>query len=154
MPQPRAIVLRTDVLRKRLFGVGETDRLPESAYGAEITGRIYEILVQRAIRVLSQGHSVVVDAVFARESERNAIRDAARGLNVRFTGLFLVADLAARLSRVGHRTHDASDATPEIARLQETYNIGEVDWAVIDASGTLEQTVKQCQTRIARCEAA
>jgi predicted kinase len=96
----------------------------------------------------------VVDAVFARESERNAVRDAARGQNVRFTGLFLVADLAARLSRVGHRTRDASDATPEIAGLQETYNIGEVDWAVIDASGTLEQTVKQCQTRIARCEAA
>jgi hypothetical protein len=47
-----------------------------------------------------------------------------------------------------------SDATPEIAGLQETYNIGEVDWAVIDASGTLEQTVKQCQTRTARCEAA
>jgi aminoglycoside phosphotransferase family enzyme/predicted kinase len=154
MPQPGAIVLRTDVLRKRLFGVGETDRLPESAYGAEITGQIYEILVQRAIRVLSQGHSVVVDAVFARETERNAIREAARGQNVRFAGLFLVADLATRLSRVGRRTHDASDATPEIARLQETYNIGEVDWAVIDASGTLEQTVKQCQTRIARCEAA
>jgi dephospho-CoA kinase len=75
-------------------------------------------------------------------------------LNVRFAGLFLVADLATRLSRVGRRTHDASDATPEIAGLQETYNIGEVDWAVIDASGTLEQTVKQCQTRIARCEAA
>jgi aminoglycoside phosphotransferase family enzyme/predicted kinase len=154
MPQPGAIVLRTDVLRKRLFGVGETDRLPESAYGAEITGQIYEILVQRAIRVLSQGHSVVVDAVFARETERNAIREAARGQNVRFAGLFLVADLATRLSRVGRRTRDASDATPEIARLQETYNIGEVDWAVIDASGTLEQTVKQCQTRIARCEAA
>ena len=145
MPGPGAVVLGTDVLRKQLFGVGETDRLPESAY---------EIVVQRAIRVLSQGHSVVVDAVFARESERNAVRDAARGLNVRFTGLFLVADLATRLSRVGRRTHDASDATPEIAGLQETYNIGEVDWAVIDASGTLEQTVKQCQTRSARCEAA
>jgi aminoglycoside phosphotransferase family enzyme/predicted kinase len=147
-PQPGAVVLRTDVLRKQLFKVGETDRLPESAYRPEVTAQIYETLVQRAILVLSQGHSVVVDAVFARETERRAICDAARRLNVRFVGLFLVTDLATRLSRIGHRKHDASDATPEIAGLQEKYNTGAVDWAVIDASGTPEQTLIQCQTNI------
>ena len=36
-PQPGAVVLRSDVLRKQLFKVNETDRLPESAYGAEIS---------------------------------------------------------------------------------------------------------------------
>jgi hypothetical protein len=34
-----------------------------------------------------------------------------------------------------------ADATPEMAGLQKKYNIGPVDWAVIDASGTSEQTV-------------
>jgi predicted kinase len=153
-PQPGAVVLRTDVLRKRLFQVNETDRLPESAYRPEITEQIYEILVQRAVRILSQGHSVIVDAVFAQEAERNAIRDAARKLNIRFVGLFLVTDLATRLGRVGRRKRDASDATPEIAGLQGKYNIGEVDWIVIDASRTPGQTLKQCQTRIAHCEAS
>lgn len=154
LPQPGAVVLRSDVLRKQLFKVHETDRLPESAYGAEISEQIYEILVQRAVRVLSQGHSVVVDAVFAREEERNAVRDAAHRLNVRFIGLFLVADLATRQRRVGRREQDASDATPEIAGLQETYNIGPIDWAVIDASGTPEQSLKQCKSRIAHGEAS
>jgi predicted kinase len=154
MPQPGAVVLRSDVLRKQLFKVNETDRLPESAYGPEITEQIYEILAQRASRILAQGHSVVVDAVFAREAERAAIRDAARKLNIRFVGLFLEADLATRLRRVGHRQRDASDATPEIAEGQEKYDIGAVDWAVIDASGTPGQTLKQCQTQIARGEAA
>ena len=79
------------------------------------------------------------------KTERNAIRDAARRLNVRFAGLFLVADLATRLSRVGRREKDASDATPEIAGLQENYNIGAIDWAVIDASGTPEQTLETMQ---------
>jgi len=147
------VVLRSDVLRKRLFGVSEADRLPESAYRPEITEQIYEILVQRAIRVVVQGHSVVVDAVFAHEAQRAAARDAAHRLNVRFVGLFLVADLATRLSRIGSRDRDASDATPDIAGLQEQYNIGTVDWAVIDASGTPEQTLTQCQTRIAHGEA-
>jgi uncharacterized protein len=109
-------VLRSDVLRKRYFRVNETDRLPENAYRPEITEQIYEILVQRALRILSQGHSVVVDAVFAHEAERAAIRDAARKLNISFVGLFLEADLATRQSRVGRRERDASDATPEICR--------------------------------------
>lgn len=149
LPQPGAVLLRSDVLRKQLFKVDETDRLPEDAYRPEITEQIYEILVQRAVHVLSQGHSAVVDAVFAQEAERNAIRDAARGLNVRFVGLFLVTDLATRQSRVGHRQRDASDATPEIAGLQEKYDVGKVDWAVIDASGTPEHTLQQCRQAIA-----
>jgi uncharacterized protein len=149
LPQPGAVVLRSDVLRKRYFLVNETDRLPENAYRPEITEQIYEILVQRALRILSQGQSVVVDAVFAHEAERAAIRDAARKLNISFVGLFLEADLATRQSRVGRRERDASDATPEIAGLQEKYNIGAIDWAVIDASGTPEQTLKQCQAHIA-----
>src|SRR3984957_1387575 len=152
MPEPGAIVLRTDVLRKLQFGVDETDRLPENAYQPEMTAKIYELLVQRALRIFAQGHSVIVDAVFARESERAAIRDAARTLNARFVGLFLQADLATRLNRLGRREGDASDATPEIAVLQEKYSIGAIDWTLIDASGTPEQTLKRCQAIISRPE--
>ena len=153
LPQPGAVELRSDVLRKQLFRVGETDRLPESAYRPEITAQIYEILRQRAVRILSQGHSVVVDAVFAQQAERSGIFDAARELNVRFAGLFLVTDLATRLLRIGRRKKDASDATPDIAGLQESYNIGALDWTVIDASGTPEQVLRQSESRIAHCEA-
>jgi len=154
MPQPGAVVLRTDVLRKQRFGVGETDRLPESAYQPQITAEIYQAVLQRALRILSQGHSVVVDAVFAQRSERSALRDAAHRLKVGFVGLYLQSDLATRLNRVGRRAGDASDATAEIARMQEKYDIGAVDWAVIDASGTPEQTLARCQTHITGRETA
>jgi aminoglycoside phosphotransferase family enzyme/predicted kinase len=152
-PQPGAVVLRSDVLRKQLFGVNETDRLPERAYLPEVSHQIYEILVQRAARALGQGHSVILDAVFAREAERAAAGDAARALGVPFVGLFLVADLATRQSRVNERESDASDATPQVAGLQETYNIGAVDWEVIDASGTPDRTLGECETRIAGARA-
>ena len=147
-PLPGAVIFRTDVLRKQLFHVNERNRLPETAYQPNVTKQIYEVLVQCARRILLQGHSVVVDAVFADEKERDAIRDAARKLKIRFAGLFLVTDLATRLSRVGSRERDASDATPKIAGLQEKYDIGEVDWVIIDASGTPGQTLKQCQAQI------
>jgi aminoglycoside phosphotransferase family enzyme/predicted kinase len=147
-PQPGAVLLRTDILRKQQFKVRETDKLPESAYRPEVTGIIYDTIVQRAGRILSQGHSVVVDAMFARASERTEIGDAARRLGVRFVGFFLETDLATRQIRVARREADASDATPEIAKLQESYDVGTIDWIAIDASGTPEQTLKACQLRI------
>ena len=97
MPQPGAVVLRSDVLRKQHFQVNETDRLPESAYRPEITEQIYEILVQRASRILAKAIPWSSMRCLP-EAERDAIRDAARKLNVRFAGLFLVTDLATRQS--------------------------------------------------------
>ena len=55
---------------------------PRSAYQPEMTAE--DLRRPRATRLANsfQGHSVVVDAVFAAESERAAIRDAARRLNI------------------------------------------------------------------------
>jgi len=153
-PHPGAVVLRSDVLRKQLFGVKETEQLPADAYQAEITERVYAELLRRTEMILSQGHSVVVDAVSARETERAAIRDAARRAKVAFAGFFLEADLATRQSRIRRRVADASDATPEVAGLQETYNIGAVDWTVIDASGTAEATLKHCRAHLIHMQAS
>ena len=128
MPEPGAVVLRTDVLRKQLFKTREEDRLPESAYRPEVTERVYEMVAKRAERILSQGHSVIVDAVFARESERSNINDVATRLNVRMSACSSSPIVAIRMRRVGVRHNDASDATPAIAQLQEGYDLGTIDW--------------------------
>ncbi|MBV8702036.1 MAG: AAA family ATPase [Bradyrhizobium sp.] len=148
-PLPGAVILRSDVLRKQLFGLGETEKLPANAYEPEINVGIYEAMVDRAREMLSQGHSVVVDAVYAKEEERNAIREAARKAGVGFAGFFLVADLATRQERIAGRGADASDATTEIAATQESYRIGTVDWTIVDAKGTPDTLVKRCQAEIA-----
>ncbi|HEV2154793.1 AAA family ATPase [Bradyrhizobium sp.] len=148
-PQPGAVVLRSDVIRKQLFRVEHTDRLPPSTYRPEVTARVYDTLIQRARQVLAQGHSAIVDAVFAREPERDELAALARACGVPLNGLFLVADLATRQARIGGRRGDASDATQEVAALQEHYNIGDIGWASIDASGTQEQTLQRCRDAIA-----
>ena len=148
-PQPGAIVLRSDVVRKQLFKEDETKRLPSNAYRPEIGKQVYATLLERARQALRQGHSVIVDAVFAQEAERAAITKMAGELGVPLTTFFLVADLAARRVRVGRRQGDASDATVEVVALQERYNIGYVGWTIVDASGTPEQTLERCRERIA-----
>lgn len=149
VPQPGAVVLRSDVIRKQLLQVGHTERLPPSTYRPEVTTRVYEALMERARQVLAQGHSAIVDAVFARDAERDDLAALARACGVPLKGLFLVADLATRQARIGSRRGDASDATQEVAAQQEHYNIGHVGWATIDASGTPEQTLQSCRDAIA-----
>ena len=122
LPEPGAVVLRSDVERKALFGLAETDRLPQTAYAREVTARVYAALTDKARRVLAAGHSAIVDAVFADAGERAAIAQAARPGE--FHGLFLTADLSVRLARVGERKGDASDADAAVARQQEQYDLG------------------------------
>jgi aminoglycoside phosphotransferase family enzyme/predicted kinase len=148
-PQPGAVVLRSDVVRKRLFGVAETERLPAAAYGTETTARVYDGLADRAARILAQGHSVIVDAVFARDAERSQVAAIARDLKLPFTGLFLTADLATRTRRIGSRVGDASDATSDLARQQEDYDIGSLDWTMVDASGTPDETLARSRAALA-----
>jgi aminoglycoside phosphotransferase family enzyme/predicted kinase len=140
-PPPGAILLRSDVARKNLYGVKETERLPPDAYRPEVTAQIYDHLAERAARILRAGVSVIVDAVFASPSERETIEAVARDANVAFRGLFLTADLDTRIRRVQARKADASDADAAVARRQEHYDIGAMTWTIVDASGTPASTL-------------
>ncbi len=147
-PPPGAVVLRSDVERKALFGRPETEPLPASAYTADVNRRVYAALADKARRVTAAGHTAIVDAVFARPEERAQIAAAARASRVRFRGLFLVADLGVRIARLSARVHDASDADARIAREQESYDSGAIDWTKVDASGELDATLDAAQRAV------
>jgi predicted kinase len=147
-PPPGALILRSDVTRKQYFQACEGERLPASAYQPEVDAIVYHILTERAGCALSQGHSIIIDAVFAKPAERLAVAGIAQKLNRPFVGLFLVSDMETRMRRVGRRVGDASDATLDLVKHQEKYDIGPHDWHVIDASGTPEQTLQRCKTAL------
>jgi aminoglycoside phosphotransferase family enzyme/predicted kinase len=147
-PAPGALVFRSDVERKALYNAAVTDRLSADAYRAEVSEKIYRNLNDKAARVIRAGHSVIVDAVFAKADERAAIEAAVAGAE--FHGLFLTTDLATRISRIGGRGPDASDADVTIARQQEEFDIGDIGWSVIDASGSPERTFANARGAIER----
>lgn len=141
-PAPGAVWLRSDVERKALFGAGETEKLPARAYTADVTARVYAALAAKAKRVIDAGHSALVDAVFADPAERSAIEQA---VPAAFHGLFLTAALTARLARVAARNDDASDADAEIARRQEHYDLGAMQWNRLDASDAPGDTLRRAR---------
>jgi predicted kinase len=145
-PAPGAVLLRSDVERKLMFGVGETEKLPPSGYAHDVTAKVYAALAAKAARIVAAGHSAVVDAVFARAEERDSIARAAD--KAPFHGLFLTADLDTRVARIGARVADASDADATVARRQEDYGLGTMRWTKVDASGTPQDTLDRARSAL------
>lgn len=140
-PAPGAVLLRSDIIRKQLAGVDALTRLPGSSYTRESSDRVYGEMFDRAGKVLAQGHSAILDAAFLMEAERATAAAIAKAAGVDFHGAFLTAALDVRLRRIGSRRNDASDANEDVAQRQETVGTGKVDWTLIDASGTPDQTL-------------
>ena len=85
-PPPGAVVLRSDVERKTLFGKDELEPLPQEAYTPEVTARVYAAITEKARRAVAAGHSAILDAVFARPDERRQAEQRGGGHRRAFRG--------------------------------------------------------------------
>ncbi|MBX3506449.1 MAG: AAA family ATPase [Parvibaculum sp.] len=140
-----AVHLRSDIIRKRIFGVAPLDRLPQAAYAQGVGARVYEEMLRLAGEALGAGASVVLDAVFAQEDERTMIARLAAERGLALTGLWLEAPvdvLEARVAAREARGDDPSDAGLAVLRRQLSYDIGRMDWTRVDASGTPDEALK------------
>ncbi len=142
---PGAVILRSDVERKRLFAIAPTQRLPESAYSAQVTQTVYRTLVKKARAALRAGHSVILDAVHGQPSERAAASAIAAEAGAEFVGIWLIAPEETLVARVESREADASDAGTAVVRKQLGFDTGEIAWALIDASGTPDEVRQRAE---------
>ncbi|MFW5833386.1 MAG: AAA family ATPase, partial [Pseudomonadota bacterium] len=137
-PLPGAIVVRSDVVRKGLWGVPPSEKLPATAYGSAVTERVFETLRTRAAAILDAGFSVIVDAVHRRPDERAAVQAVAERAGVPFDGLWLDAPADVLVARVRERVHDASDADEAVVRAQLDLDAGPIEWLKLPAEQPVE----------------
>jgi hypothetical protein len=147
-PFPGAVHVRSDVERKRLFGVAPSARLPARAYTPEVSHQVYGVCRKRALMALEGGQAVIVDAVHAKKEEREILTALAAQQRVPFTGLWLEAPAQIMRDRIASRTGDVSDATQEVVDVQLGYDIGPQSFEAIDAGLPVDQVVASCLEHI------
>jgi aminoglycoside phosphotransferase family enzyme/predicted kinase len=127
--------VRSDVERKRLFGLGQTEKSGSPTGGGTYTRsaqvRTYTHLRNLAEKLLQAGWSVIVDATFLKRVDRDAFRGLAKDCNVEF---FILApqathaQLRARILARRESGRDASEATVDVlAQQMQTIEPLEVD---------------------------
>lgn len=149
---PGARILATDRIRKRLAGVPAEATLPAHTYTAESSARVYRVLCDETARTLESRYSVIADAVFSKDHERERIAECAAGAGVPFHGFWLTADPATLLARVEARRNDPSDATASVVLAQLERHAPPQTWSSVVAGGTADATAETVMTLLAASE--
>lgn len=123
-----AIRLRSDVERKRLYGLDALQRSADhdlDLYTPEATRLTFDRLAACARDALRAGYPVIVDAAFLRRGERQTFRALADETGVPFSILHCHASEALLQQRVATRGAagtDASEADASVLRQQGDWN--------------------------------
>lgn len=125
-------IVRSDVVRKELAGVPETQKA-EGAYTSEWSERTYAECRNRAVDTLRDGRRVIVDASFFEEGEREAFIECAMELGVPAFFIICRADPEIVRERLHNRRGDASDA----------------GWAVYEEMAERWERMSECTERCA-----
>jgi aminoglycoside phosphotransferase family enzyme/predicted kinase len=147
-PAPGARVIRSDILRKRLFDYPPEAKLPDSAYTSEVTERVYRALDDQAKASLAAGYTTIVDATFLRQDERHRISACANLARLPFIGIWLEAPSAVLMARIDSRGKDASDADTDVLKQQLKMDPGPIEWKRIDAAHCLDEIVAEARFAI------
>jgi aminoglycoside phosphotransferase family enzyme/predicted kinase len=110
-----AIRVRSDVERKRLFGLTALQtwagKVEGGIYGAATTARTYAKLHQAARASLEGDWPTIVDAAFLRRAERQSFAALAAAMHVPFAVIDCRAPLALLHERVERRQREGRDAS-------------------------------------------
>jgi aminoglycoside phosphotransferase family enzyme/predicted kinase len=150
----RAKVIQSDVVRKRLAGLGpRTKALDEyraGLYSPKMTQRTYSEMLREAREALLAGKSVILDAAFLRRADRKSAARLAKETGAQFACVLTEADEAAVRDRLARRLRhgkDPSDARWEIyiqqkRRFQRPGEVPAERLIQLDTSGPITRQIK------------
>jgi uncharacterized protein len=147
------VTVRSDIERKRLFGIAPLASSGGAIYTAEATLRTYERLDALAATIVSAEVPVVVDAACLRRHERQRLHDLAAELGVSHLLAVCEAPADVLLARVRLRSTAASDpseAGEEVLQRQFEWREAlaedeQADAIVFDTALDRQRVRRQCK---------
>jgi aminoglycoside phosphotransferase family enzyme/predicted kinase len=147
------VTIRSDVERKRLYGISLLANSGGAIYGAEATLRTYDRLAALAATIVAAEVPVVVDAAFLRRHERRRLRDLAAQRRVVHALVVSEAPTEVLLARVRLRAvaaTDPSEADETVLQRQFEWREAlatdeQADVIVIDTAGDRQRVRRQCE---------
>ena len=124
-----AIRIRSDVERKRLFGIDSTNNvssditpseIDSGIYSAQASLQTYKKLAELASEIICAGYSVIVDAAFLKHEQREPFQLLASRLGVPYIILEVTAPSDVLRQRIIKRKNDVSDADLAVLEHQLT----------------------------------
>jgi len=144
--------IRSDVERKRLYGLAPEARSDGSIYTAEATTHTYARMADAARAVTTAGAPAIVDAAFLRRAERQQFRALAGALGVRHALVVCEAPLDVLRTRVAARAAlgaDPSEAGVDVLQRQidwrEPLGAEELSDATVIDTTTAERQQEGCE---------
>ena len=120
--QLNAIILRSDVERKRLFGLNAAqdaaDSFQQGIYSQQATADTYTRLAELSTEIIDSGYTVIVDATFAEPQQRQAFQQLAESMGCCFVILDLKVPETILQQRILQRQGDVSDADLSVLQQQ------------------------------------
>ncbi|MGC9385370.1 MAG: AAA family ATPase [Hydrogenovibrio sp.] len=132
-----AIILNSDIERKRLYGIAPTHRVPPAEkarlYAPEMSRRTYQTLYDHAQILLQEGFNVIVDATFLKAEHRQPFLNLAERTPAQAYQFCLCPDdhyaqIEANLRQRQRENRSPSDADETVMRQQiKTFEQPEAD---------------------------
>jgi aminoglycoside phosphotransferase family enzyme/predicted kinase len=132
------IVIRSDFIRKEIFGGSITEKAPPTAYYSAATEQVYHELVTRTAAALPSGLPVIVDATFLNRDHQLLMSGLAQTTGAKITPIWCQCSSTTAADRIENRSADPSDATIAIRIAQERQSESTPDdWIMLSTEGTV-----------------
>ncbi|MCK5394748.1 MAG: AAA family ATPase, partial [Gammaproteobacteria bacterium] len=121
-----AIRIRSDVERKRLFGITSTDTASDKIdsnintgiYSKNASQLTYAKLIELASIIIEAGYSIIIDAAFLKHEQRKPFQKLAEQLKAPYVILEVTAPEDILRQRIAQRKDDVSDADLAVLEYQ------------------------------------
>jgi len=115
LEQLQAVRIRSDVERKRMFGLTAQEdshsTVEGGIYRTQATTRTYARLLELAQQLLAAGHAVIVDAAFLKHEERRQFHVLAERMRIPFAIASLQVEKQLLRTRIMQRQSQGNDAS-------------------------------------------